>query len=54
MNDNKNKERIEFNIHSQRFEIEKTYKIVHHHEVHTLSLSINNVNVYFNEWNIEL
>ena len=54
MSSNENKERIGFNIHGQRFEIEKTCRIVQHHEVHTLSLSINNVNVYFNEWNIDL
>lgn len=51
---NKNKERIGFNIHGQRFEIEKTFKIVQYHEVHTLSLCINNVKVYFTEWNIDL
>ena len=48
------KERMSFNIHSQRFELEKTCEVKLHHEVHSISLYINNEIVYHNEWNIEL
>jgi hypothetical protein len=50
----KQKERISFNIHSQRFELEKTCEVKLHHEVHSISLCLNNVKVFYKEWNIEL
>jgi len=46
--------KIEMTIDGQYFGIIKEMSITSTHEIHSLSLFLNNVIVYYKEWNIDL
>lgn len=46
--------KLKFNIDSQEFSLLKTYQLFREHEKHSLSLCLNNVKIFYKEWNIEL
>ena len=51
---NRNEGCVCFNVHSQDFSIEKTFEVKEYGELHSISLCVNNVKVYYKEWNIDL
>ena len=43
-----------FEVHGECFGIEKTFELKSYGEFHTMSIFVNNVKVYYKEWNLDL